>query len=283
LIIDTHVHIYPSEIARASAEIAEREPHFGAMLRDCGGALCTAEDLMAEMSGDGVAESWVCGFGFNDPGLCRISNDYACEAAWRSDGKLKWLCVVPPAARGAVAEIERCAVLGAIGVGEIAPDAQGWEIDERRETWRVAGTCHEHNMYLLVHVDPCGADAKVRAGDVGVFARNHPELVIVASCLGGGLFLCESMREARCDLRNVYYDTSAATSLCDGSILDAACRVAPRKIIFGSDFPSQRVARCMETLSEARLSDEDTGRLFRKNAREMLNSARVHCKRGSPV
>jgi predicted TIM-barrel fold metal-dependent hydrolase len=276
LIIDTHVHIYPSEIARASAEIAEREPHFGAMLRDCGGTLGTAEDLMAEMSGKDVAESWVCGFSFNDPGLCRISNDYACEAAWMSDGKLKWLCVVSPAARGAMAEIERCATLGAIGVGEIDPGAQGWEIDDRRETWRVAGACHEHNMYVLVHVDPCGAGAKVSAGDVGAFARNHPELVIAASRLGGGLFLCESMREARCDLRNVYYDTSAVSSVCDSSILEAACLVAPRKIIFGSDFPSMRVAHFRETLGKARLSDEDTDRLFRKNAREMLNSARVH-------
>jgi predicted TIM-barrel fold metal-dependent hydrolase len=269
LIIDTHVHIYPPEIARASVKIAEREPHFGAMLRDCGDTLAAAEDLLAEMSGEGVAESWVCGFGFSDPGLCRVSNDYAREAARMSDGKLKWLCVVSPAMRGAVAEIERCASLGAIGVGEIDPAAQGWEIDERRETWRVAGACHEHDMYLLVRVDQYGAGAKA-----GVFARNHPELVIAASCLGGGLFLRESMRDARLDLRNVYYDTSATPSVCGSSILDAACRVAPRKIIFGSDFSSLRVACYKETLGEANLSDEDTDRLFCKNAREMLASAK---------
>ena len=277
MIIDTHVHIYPPDVIRDREKIAEREPHFGAVLRD-GGRLGTAEDILTEVAGESVVEAWLCGFGFGDLGLCRACNEYAYETARDSDGRLKWLCVVPPMVRGATAEIDRCAALGAIGVGEIFPDAQGWGMDECRETWRIASACHEHSMYLLVNVAEyggprCAGKGAVSAKEAYAFARNHPELVIVMARLGGGLFLCESMRNTRGDLRNVFYDTGSVPFVYDSPIFEAGFSVAPHKIVFGSDFPSLRIERYREMLAETRLTDEDVDRLFHKNAMELLSLA----------
>ncbi len=271
MIIDTHVHLYPPEVVHDCEKIAEREPHFGVALR-CGGRLGTAEEVLAEMAEENVTEGWLCGFGFSDLGLCRACNEYAYETARNSDGRLKWLCVVPPMARGAAAEVERCAVLGAIGVGELFPDAQGWEMNESRETWRVTAACHEYGMYLLMNVAEYGGLFSEK--EAYAFARNHPELSIVAACLGGGLFLREAVREERGDLYNVYYDTGSILRVYNPSILDAVFRVAPDKVLFGSDFPNLRVARYWEMLGETKLTDDDKNRLFHENAQELLTRAR---------
>lgn len=277
MVIDTHVHVFPPEIIEGWEKIAEHEPYFSTLVRGSAHRWATVEDLLASMDENGVSESWICGFGFNDLGLCRVCNEYVADAAIASKGRLRWLCVVPPMVRGAEKEITRCAAAGAIGVGEIFPDGQDWGMEDVRETWRFAGACHEHNMYMLLHVAEYGGPSYPGKGKVGAremysFAINHPESLIVAAHWGGGLFLCESMKNARDDIRNVWYDTAAAPFVYDSAVFEAAFKLAPSKILYGSDFPLLTLPRYQRMLNDTDLSSEDVDRLFFRNARELLST-----------
>lgn len=260
LIIDTHVHVYPPDVVQNWARISAREPYFSCLTNGRAHRWADAEDVLRAMDRDGIDESWICGFGFLDLGLCRESNDYALEAASRSGGRLRALCVVPPTARGAADEIARCAALGAIGVGELFPDGQDWAIDEARATWRIAQLCHEHGLFLLLHsAEPVGRayPGKGRAGprEIYALACNHPELRIVAAHWGGGLFLYEAMPDVRENLKNVYYDTAASPLVYGPEILASAMAVVPEKILYGSDFPLLSLSRFQEMLGARGLHD----------------------------
>lgn len=269
MIVDTHVHLFPPEIIEDREKIAEREPHFGEFVRAGGRAWGSAGSLLDAMDEDGVVESWICGFGFDDLGLCKVCNDYAESVASGSNGRLKWLCAVPPMERGATEEIERCASLGAIGVGEVFPDSQGWAMDETRETWRMAGACHENDMYILVHVDGHAAPSAYS------FARNHPESVIVMAHWGAGLLWREGMKNAKEDLLNVYYDTASAPLTYEASVFEAAFRLAPQKILYGSNFPLLTLQDYKELINDTDMSGDDVDRMFFRNARDLLELSSV--------
>jgi predicted TIM-barrel fold metal-dependent hydrolase len=279
LIIDAHTHIYPPEVIENWKKIAEREHWFGSEVSGRVHKWSTGDDILSAMNEDGVDESWVCGFGFNDLGLCRICNDYVLEVAGKSGGRLKPLAVVPPLVRGAGAEIQRCAELGAIGVGEILPDGQHFNIDRIEETWRFAALCHENGLFVLLHTaEPIGKSYPGK-GNIGPkeaykFARNHPELRIILAHWGGGLFLYEQMPGVRAALRNVWYDTAAAPFLYSPAIFN--CILASGvcgKFLYGSDFPILRYPRYKNMLSETALIDKDLDGLLFGNARKLLSAA----------
>jgi predicted TIM-barrel fold metal-dependent hydrolase len=231
------------------------------------------------MESDGVKESWVFGFGFKDLGLCRLCNDYAIDSAKKSNGRMKALAVVPPLARGAAAEIERCASLGALGVGEILPDGQGFDISDIGETWRFAASCHENGLFALMHVsEPVGREypGKGATGpkEAYLFARKHPELQIGFAHWGGGLFLYEAAREARMVLKNVRYDTAAAPFVYGSEIFDL-CSLPwlSEKIFYGSDFPLLRYGRYAAMMEASGISEPARDRVLWENAEEFGRQA----------
>ena len=228
------------------------------------------------MDADGVGESWIFGFAFRDIGLCRLCNDYVIDAASRSGGRLKPLAVVPPLAAGAEAEIQRCAELGVIGVGELFPDGQSFNVDDIRETWRLAGVCHENGLFLLLHAsEPVGHQYPGK-GSVGPkelyrMASNHPELSIVLAHMGGGLFLYEQMPEVRDILANVWYDTAAIPFLYAPQILDAAAvSGAAHKLLYGSDYPLLRCPRYNRMFEASGITLETRELILSGNAGRLL-------------
>lgn len=276
--IDAHVHVYPPEVIARAEEIAEREPYFAALTAGRAHRWATVEDLLAAMDEDGVDESWICGFGFMDIGLCRLCNDYVLEAAMLSGGRLKAMAVVPPLGRGMEAELRRCAEAGAIGAGEIFPDGQSFDITNIRETWRFAGVCDETGLFALVHTaEPVGRTYAGK-GTVGPreayqLAENHPELRILFAHWGGGLFLYETMPDAASVLENVWYDTAAAPFLYGAEIFTSALLAgAGRKIVYGSDYPLLRWPRYRKPISQTPLVDMDLDALLCANARRLLTA-----------
>ena len=76
----------------------------------------------------GMTTSVALGYGWTDIDIAREANDYILESAKTHSGKIVPFCSVNPAwGDQAVAEIERCADLGALGVGELHPDTQGFD------------------------------------------------------------------------------------------------------------------------------------------------------------
>ncbi|MDR3355525.1 MAG: amidohydrolase [Synergistaceae bacterium] len=278
MIIDVHVHVYPPDVISGWERIADREAYFAELVRGKVHRWADADDLLSAMDEDGVDESWICGFGFKDIGLCRLCNDYVLDAAARSKGRLRAMCVVPPMSRGAEAEAERCAELGAIGVGEIFPEGQDWRICDIRETWRLAAVCHERGMFAMIHAaEPVGREypGKGRTGprEAYLMASNHPELKIILAHWGGGLFIYESMRDVSGTLKNVWYDTAAAPFLYGSNIFECVrMSCVGEKILYGSDYPILRLPRFEKMLDESPLHGEELDALMSGNASKLLAS-----------
>ena len=198
--IDFHVHVYPPEIIKNAEKISSREPYFNALTHNKVHRWATVNDLLSAMKENGVERSVIFGFAFQDLELCRICNDYVISAVKNYPERLSGFCVVPPSthasthasACGTEAEIIRCAEQGLIGVGELFPEGQGFDITDKRETQKLAGILQELGLILLLHTaEPVGHDY-VGKGNIGpkeaaVFCSNNPELKVIFAHLGGGL------------------------------------------------------------------------------------------------
>jgi predicted TIM-barrel fold metal-dependent hydrolase len=279
LIVDTHVHLYPPEVIRDADRITEREPYFRLLSGNRVHRWATAEDLIARMDREGIDQAWAFPFAFVDPGLCREGNDYLIDAARRYPGRIRPFAVVNPLASGAEEEIRRCADAGCLGVGELFPEGQGFDVDDSRQTWRLAGACHETGSILLVHTaEPVGHDYPGKGGvgprEAATFCLNHPEVRVVWAHFGGGLFLYEAMPEMRIVLKNARYDCAAAPFLYGPEIFSAALSVVPEKIFFGSDYPILGFPRYGRLLEGAALAPGRLEAVLSGNANRFIDETR---------
>lgn len=279
MIIDTHVHLYPPDVVREWEKIAEKEPYFRLL---CSGKVhkwAVAEDLFEMMESDHIDQCWVTSFAFRDPGLCRHCNDYVIETSERSGGRVKGLAVVNPLSRDFEKEIFRCREAGMIGVGELFPDGQVFDITDERQTWRLAAACRDAGMFLMLHTaEQVGHDypGKGTAGpkEAAAFCLNHPGLAVVFAHMGGGLWQYEMMPEMKICLQNAWYDTAAVPFLYDAPIFRAVFAAGVgHKILYGSDFPLLRIKRFKRMLGEASLSPEEESALLGGNAKEVESRA----------
>ena len=276
-VTDTHVHVYPDEVIANADEIAKHEPYFKQLIESRVHRWATVKDVIRAMDEDGISESWICGFGFNDMNLCRLCNDYVLESVQAYPDRLRPLAVVPPLDPAAEGELIRCAELGAIGVGEIFPDGQQWDISDFRQTWKIGAICHELKLFLLVHTaEPVGHDypgkGKVGPREIIEFCTHHPELKTIFAHWGGGVWLYEHMPEIKRILKNARYDTAASPFLYDSAIYKTAFTAGvAEKLLYGSDFPLLRIKRYQ---TETLLSENKDflNKLFHLNAKELLDS-----------
>ena len=271
-IIDAHVHIYPPEFSKDRDSIAKNEPWFDSLSQSKIHKWGSAEELIESMDKNNIATSFAAGFAFHDQELCKISNDYVLAAAERYPDRIKALASVSPIAPGAEEEIARCVERGAIGIGEIFPDGQNFDITEIRETWRIASSCREHNLFLMIHTaEQLGhkyvGKGKTGAKEAAQFCYNHPEIKVVFSHFGGGLWAFESMPEMNLILSNAYYDTAAMPWLYSEKILDAIFAIgAGDKVLFGSDWPILDFSKYGKLLERSSLSEEQKSMLLFENA-----------------
>ena len=276
-VIDTHVHVYPEEVIANADEIAKHEPYFKQLIQSRVHRWATVQDVVHAMDEDAISESWICGFGFNDMHLCRLCNDYVLKSAQTYPGRLRPLAVVPPLDPATEGELIRCAELGAVGVGEIFPDGQQWDITDFRQTWKIGALCHEINLFLLIHTaEPVGHDyagkGKVGPKEIVEFCTHHPESKVIFAHWGGGVWLYEHMPEIKRILKNARYDTAATPFLYDSAIYKTAFAAGVAdKLFYGSDFPLLRIKRYK---TEALLLEEKgfIEKLFGLNAKKFLDS-----------
>jgi hypothetical protein len=187
--------------------------------------------------------------------------------------------VVNPLSRDFEKEIFRCREAGMIGVGELFPDGQVFDITDERQTWRLAAACRDAGMFLMLHTaEQVGHDypGKGSAGpkEAAAFCLNHPGLAVVFAHMGGGLWQYEMMAEMKICLQNAWYDTAAVPFLYDAPIFRAVFAAGVgHKILYGSDFPLLRIKRFKRMLGEASLSPEEESALLGGNAKEVESRA----------
>ncbi len=275
MIIDAHVHVYPEVLVRDQEIISSREPHFDLLTHNKVHKWGAAEDLIAKMDETGVDQSWIFGFAFKDMALCRICNDYVIEAVKKWPDRLRGMAVVPPLDPQAETEIARCHDAGLMGVGELFPQGQGLDLDDARQTWRMAGICHERDIPVLIHTaEPVGHDydgkGNVGPREAAQFCINHPEVKVIFAHWGGGLWLYESMPEMRKALSNARYDTAAWPWLYGPEIIRAAFAMGVgHKILYGSDWPILTYGRYEKILAESGLDEPDLSMVTSGNALSM--------------
>jgi len=276
MIIDTHVHVYPPRIRDNWQEIAENEEHFSTLASGKVHKWATYEEVIEQMDQDGIDQSWIFGFAFNDMDLCRECNDYVIEAVNAYPDRLKGLSVVHPFGPGVDKEVQRCREAGLVGIGELFPDGQCFDLSDLRQTWRIAGLAYDLDMFLLLHMaEPVGHEyaGKGHSGprEGASFCMNHPEVKVVFAHWGGGLWQYELMPEMKLYLRNAWYDTAASPWLYDPGIFNAASAAGVGdKVIYGSDFPILSWSRYNAMLQNSSLSKDEKNQLLSLNARKII-------------
>jgi hypothetical protein len=271
VIIDFHTHIFPPDVRDRRDEYLRRDPTFAEMYASPRAKIATAEDLLRSMDESGVDVSVALGFAWRGHEDCVRHNDYLLEAAARSGGRIVPFCTVNPAAGEAAAEVERCALAGARGLGEIRPESQGWDLNGAPGDL-LAELARQHNLVLLFHVtEPVGHDYPGKRGlsleSFGRFLARSQGVTVVGAHLAGGLPLHKPPPEA-----NVYADTAAARYLYEPQVLaEAATGPWAKRLLFGSDFPLVRQAVALADLRAAGPGGAALARVLAENARGLLS------------
>ncbi len=276
MIIDFHSHIFSDEMRARRSEYLERDAWFSTLYEDPKHKLASAEDVIASMQAAGVDRTVVMGFPWRDAGLCREHNDYIIEVVRRYPNKLIGFACVQPLAAGDDKELDRCLSDGLMGLGELGPDGQRFDIEDRWVLEASARVLQHHDRPLLTHSsEPIGhayaGKGKTFPWQLLKLAQNFPDLKIVLAHWGGGLPFYELMPEVRESLRNVYYDTAASSYLYSFDIFPVTARlVGVGRILWGTDYPLLSQARFLARVRSSGLSEGELDAVLGDNAARLL-------------
>jgi predicted TIM-barrel fold metal-dependent hydrolase len=266
-VIDAHTHIFPPGVAHFRDPYLQRDIWFSELYTHPKARVAGAEELLVSMTEAGVGQSVVCGFPWRDIGLCQEHNDYMADACAASDGRLVWLGIVPPAAgAAAVREAERCFSLGAVGLGELNADAQGFDLIEPLQLREVGELCVERDRPIMFHSsEPVGHQypGKGRATPEPLLAMitAYPELRCALAHWGGGLPFYELMPEVAAVTRRVVYDSAATTYLYRHQVFRTVIDlVGAARVMFASDFPVLGQRRLLRQVRALPWTDADEER-----------------------
>ena len=244
MIIDFHAHIFPPHIRANRAPYLARDHTFSHLYSDPKARLSTADELVEKMDAWGIQVAVTVNMGWSVHEFCVETNDYILESARRFPDRLVPFCVVNPALGGkAVEEVERCAMLGARGIGELHSYAQGYRLDDSRVMGPVMEVVQRHGLIVLTHSsEPVGHDypgkGTVTPEQLSGFINDFPDATIVCAHWGGGLPFYALMPEVRESLKNVYFDTAASPFLYTPQVFPTVVEaIGYEKILFGTDYP----------------------------------------------
>jgi len=275
MIIDCHTHIFAPGVARQRESYVVRDPCFAALYAAPKAVLASAEDLVGAMDENGVARSLVLNIGWRSPELCRESNDYIVEAVARYPGRLIGCGMVAPGdVDEAVREIERCARGGLRGIGELRPDAPGFDGDTLEPLLDALAARH---MVLVCHASEPVGHVYPGKGEAypGLLYKMIQKVAgrfpVVAAHWGGGLPFYALMPEVNKALENVYFDSAASPFLYRPEVYrQVAQLVGASHILFGSDYPLLPPRRLLAEITGLGLDAAVQEQILSGNARRLF-------------
>lgn len=275
MIVDCHTHLFPPEIIARREYYLQRDAWFGRLYANPKAAMATAEDLIAAMDAGGVDVAVTFGFGWADPGLCRLANDYCIDSVRAHPGRLVGLAVVNPVSPEAGGEIARVAAAGLRGIGELMPDGQGYtlaDVDLLAPTMEAARSL---GWPVLTHAsEPVGHVYAGKGRDSVAaavqLAQRFPETTLILAHWGGGLPFYELMPEVRRALARVYYDTAASTLLYSDAIFPLLAGLVGDKILFATDYPLLQPRTFLARVRASGLSEEAMTAVLGGNAARLF-------------
>ena len=280
LIIDFHTHILPPSLKERREEYIARDATLAALFANPHVAMATAEELLDAMDAAEVDKAVVLGMGWTDRQVGRLANDYLLEAASRYRQRLIPFCSVNPAwGEDALREAERCAALGARGIGELHPDTQGFDLSSAAVMDPLMELIRRHRLILLTHAsEPVGhlyAGKGATTPDVLLHLIEHyPDVPIACAHWGGGLPFYNLMPEVRPALGNTFFDSAASTFLYRPEVFSVATQlVGADHILFGSDYPLLGPQRLIDQVKAQPLAESEKEAILGANTARLLGLA----------
>ncbi|MBI2856519.1 MAG: amidohydrolase [Chloroflexi bacterium] len=277
MIIDFHTHAFPPEIRDRRAELLPRDATLATLYASPSAKMASAEELVATMDGSGIDISVILGIGWNDLELCRLANDYVIESVRRFPLRLRGFCSVSPRwGTAAVAEVERCAQAGLVGIGELHPDTQGFDLGDRATMAPLVEAVTALGMPILTHAsEPVGHQYAGKGHTtpevICRFVDSFPQATLICAHWGGGLPFYALMPEVSAALENVYFDTAASPFLYRPDVFPVVSSlVGGDRILLGTDYPLIDQRRVIRQVTDALLSDEAKEGILYANAARIL-------------
>ena len=277
MIIDFHTHIFPEWLRGNRERYLVRDATFAELFASPKAAMSTADELVEAMDRDGVDRSVVMGIGWTDPGLARESNDYIIESVGRHPGRLTGFAGVNPGwGEPASREAERCAKAGLKGIGELHPDAQGFDLGSVDVMTPLIEVVRENRLVVTTHSsEPVGhsypGKGETRPELLWRFVQNFPDVDVVCAHWGGGLPFYALMPEVAGGLGRVYFDTAASPFLYDREVFGTVSSlVGADRILLGSDYPLLRASRLLGQVDASGISASDKAAIKGGNAARLL-------------
>ena len=277
MIIDFHAHIFPDSVRDDRTTYLERDATFSHLYSDPKARLSSAEELVEKMDRDGIDVAVTLGMGWQVHDFAVKANNYILESAKAFPDRLVPFCTVNPALGDvAVAEIERCADLGARGIGELHSYAQGYRLDDERVMAPIMEVAIARDLIVLTHSsEPVGhvyaGKGTVTPDELCRFIEMFPEAKIVCAHWGGGLPFYALMPEVSEAMRNVYFDSAASPFLYTPNVFSNAVNlVGPDKVLFGTDYPLISHKRLLAQVETQALDPETKAAVLGGNARKLL-------------
>jgi len=277
MIIDFHTHIFSPQIEKNRSKYVTLDPCFAMLYANPKASLATADELITSMDEAGIDISVILNIGWTTNELCIETNDYILESVARYPQRLVGFCAVQPNSHDkAIVEIERCAKAGMKGVGEMRPDIQGFDLQNKEIMAPIIEVMRKYKLILLAHTsEPVGhpypGKGSITPDMLYPFITSFPDLTIVCAHWGGGLPFYALMPEVKKVMDNVFFDTAASPFLYSPQVYNQVIElVGTEKILFGSDYPLLAQNRLIKEVKSLNLPTKAENLILSGNAQRLL-------------
>ena len=260
-------------------QLSRSDRTFRALFIDPKAKFAGYDNLITSMDEAAVDVSVCAGFGWTDPEVARVSNDYNLEAARSHPDRLVAFCSVNPLwGEDAVEEVKRCHAAGAKGIGELHPNTQGFLDADLASLAPVFDTAKDLKIPILMHAsEPVGhgypGKGSVTPEHLMTLVSAFPNNTFIFSHFGGGLPFYGLMPEVKSALKNVYFDSAAFPFLYQPEVFDVVARsVGAKKILFASDYPLVSQKRALDEFSKSGLRTDEIRLVQGANTAEILRT-----------
>jgi len=278
MIIDFHTHVFSPQIKKNRSKYIDSDPCFAILYSKKEAKLTTTDELIASMDEYGVDISVILNIGWITHELCVETNDYILESIARYPNRLIGFCSVQPNSyEAAIAEVERCVKGGIRGIGELRPDMQLLDLNDKEMMEPFIEVVRKHRLILLTHAsEPVGHEypgkGSISPDILYPFITSFPDLTIVCAHWGGGLPFYALMPEVKKAMNNVFFDTAASPFLYSPQVYNQVIQlVGGDKILFGSDYPLLAQGQLLKEINSLDLPEETKSLILSGNAQRLLD------------